>query len=225
MTSLPAALVAGAVTSLHCAGMCGPLSCALAGATAKGRREVLASTAFYHAGRAASYALLGGILGSAGRSAAVWFSVTPARVLPWAFAALFLLYGLGAERWVPSSPRLSAFLLRAKGHLAGKGAAASLAGLGLLSPLLPCGPLYLAFGVALFAGSFLQGAGLMLAFAAGTIPLYWLLQTQYFRLQARFSPNALRWARQGLALAACVLLAWRAAAGGSFEAPGCPMCH
>ena len=62
MTSLPAAFVAGAVTSIHCAGMCGPLSCALANATARGRREALASTALYHAARAASYALLGGAL-------------------------------------------------------------------------------------------------------------------------------------------------------------------
>ena len=82
--------------------------------------------------------------------------------------------------------------------------------LGLSTPFLPCGPLYAVFAVALFSGSFLNGAKLMAIFALGTMPLYWLLQSQYFRLQRRFSPGALQWTRQGLALASALLLVARA---------------
>ena len=82
--------------------------------------------------------------------------------------------------------------------------------LGLATPFLPCGPLYAVFAVALFAGSFLNGAQLMATFALGTMPLYWLLQSQYFRIQRRFSPGALQWTRQGLALVSALLLVARA---------------
>src|SRR5690606_13450757 len=55
-----AALVAGLVTSLHCAGMCGPLACLVAptrGAAAAGSAPT--ASVVYHVSRLAGYTLLG----------------------------------------------------------------------------------------------------------------------------------------------------------------------
>jgi uncharacterized protein len=82
--------------------------------------------------------------------------------------------------------------------------------LGGLTPLIPCGPLYLVFGVALFSGSFVGGATIMAIFGIGTWPLFWLLQSQLLRL--RFAPVATARIRRGAALVAAILVAWRAAA-------------
>jgi sulfite exporter TauE/SafE len=62
------------------------------------------------------------------------------------------------------------------------------AALGFATPLLPCGPLYFILAAALLAGSALRGAEFMLAFGLGTVPLLWLAQSQFHRLQARLSP-------------------------------------
>src|SRR5262249_34864082 len=82
--------------------------------------------------------------------------------------------------------------------------------LGWLTPLLPCGPLWLMLGAAAVTGSWWSGALHMAAFVAGTIPLPLVLQSQASRLQQRFSPVAVRWTQQSLALVSAGLLIWRA---------------
>jgi hypothetical protein len=66
--------------------------------------------------------------------------------------------------------------------------------LGLISPCLPCTPLYLIFGVCLLSGSPLSGARIALCFALGTIPLLWAAQSST-HLIAKFIPG--KW-RNGL---------------------------
>jgi sulfite exporter TauE/SafE len=193
-TTPAAALVAGLATGVHCAGMCGPLVCA-----------VRARPVGYHAMRVVAYALVGGILGALGGTVGGFFSGGFTRVLPWVFVAVLLVMGLGLERRIPKPQFMAALLLRLR---LGRW-------LGIVTPLLPCGPLYLMFGVAVFAGSFASGALLMACFAAGTIPVFGLLQAGVFGLQGRFSPKALRWSQQGLALVAAVLMALRGLPGGS----------
>lgn len=226
ITTPLAALTAGLVTSLHCTGMCGPLTCALFGANAKSQRETHFAGGVYHFFRLVSYSLIGGALASVGRSTArMLFASSPGRILPWAFVLLFLAMAFGLERYVPKSRFLSGLFFRLKINSMPKLQLGAI--LGLLTPFLPCGPLYAVFAVSIFADSFLSGAQLMGAFALGTMPLYWLLQTQYFRLQHRLSPNTLRWARQGLALVSALLIATRAIsnAGAGLTKTTCPFCH
>ncbi len=211
-----AAFVAGLVTSVHCAGMCGPLTCAAFGQCGSVRPPLA-----YHAARTAAYALAGGLLASVGGGAAALFAGSPTRWLPWAFAVLFLLVAFGLEKRIPAPAFLSRLLLRWRLKAAGGGGAALL---GVLTPFLPCGPLYLALGVALLAGSFANGAMLMGAFAIGTIPLLFVAQTQFHRIP--LSPRNLQRLRRGLAFASAMLLLWRGWAGGSgLETGGCPLCH
>lgn len=184
-----AALVAGLVTSVHCVAMCGPLACA-----------VRAKPLEYHASRFVAYSLAGAMCGAVGQSVALLLKGSVAHIAPWALAAVLLLVGLGLEKRLPQPQWIARLMLRVRLNRS----------LGWLTPLLPCGPLWLMFGVAVVAGSWWRGAGLMAAFAAGTIPLYLLAQMQAVRLQGSLSPNALRWTQQSLALISAALLVWRA---------------
>ena len=49
--------------------------------------------------------------------------------------------------------------------------------LGIISPCLPCTPLYLIFGVSLLSVSALTGAKIALCFSLGTVPLLWAAQS------------------------------------------------
>lgn len=204
LTTPLALFTAGLVTSVHCSGMCGPLTCAILP-----QKKSPLMLAAYHTSRAASYVVIGGILGAVGKSAAAIFTSSPAQFLPWVLIVLFVVLGLGLEKRIPVPRRLSALIFKFR---FGSGTMRPAALLGLATPFLPCAPLYLVFGVALFSGSFFAGGKMMACFVAGTMPLYWLLQSQYFRLQKNLPPAALQWTRQGLAWVSVVLLTWRAVA-------------
>lgn len=185
-----AALVAGLATSLHCTAMCGPLACAL-------RVRPIE----YHASRFASYLAAGALCGAAGSSIAALLQGSTARLVPWTFAVVLLVLGLGLEKRLPQPRFLAGFLLRARLNRS----------LGWLTPLLPCGPLWLMLGAAALTGSWWSGALHMAAFALGTIPLPLLIQMQASRFARAIPPLAARRAQQALALVSAALLAWRAA--------------
>lgn len=185
-----AAFVAGLVTSLHCAGMCGPLACAMR-----------VQPANYHASRLISYTVTGALLGAIGQSARAVLDSNFARFVPWTLAIILVLVAFGLDKRIPQPRFISRLLLRVK--LSGS--------LGWLTPLLPCGPLWLMFGVAVLTGSWWQGSMLLASFAAGTIPLFWILQSQFLRLQQGGTAILLR-TQQGVALLGAGLLVWRSLA-------------
>ena len=185
-----AALVAGLATSVHCTVMCGPLVCAL-------RVRPIE----YHASRFTSYVLAGALCGGVGQAVAAFLQSSTARIVPWAFAAVLIVLGLGLEKKIPQPRFMASILLRARLNRS----------LGWLTPLLPCGPLWLMLAAASVTGSWSSGALHMACFAAGTIPLPLLLQTQAAHWQHRLSPQAARWTQQSLAFVSAGVLVWRAA--------------
>jgi sulfite exporter TauE/SafE len=203
-----AALIAGLATSLHCAGMCGPIACGL-GTLAKSEGERLAAASLYHASRLVSYAVVGAVCGALGRQPLEWFFDSPAVVLPWVLVAVLVMMALGLDRKVPRPAVLSWWMTKLRLRIGRFHACGASAAMGLLTPFLPCGPLYLVFGAALLAGSAAKGAEFSLAFGLGTVPLLWLAQHQFHRIRARLSPAAMTQLRRGLALTAALLLAWR----------------
>lgn len=221
------ALTAGLVTSLHCVGMCGPLACAVCPQKEKtGNRAWLALPA-YHGGRIISYSLLGALLGTLGQSLSAVLPTQLPVFLPWAFIGLFLLIVLGLEKdWkMPEWNWLNRLRALLPSPSQGPGAAL-LVGLG--TPLLPCGPLYLVFGLALLSGNWLSGMAMMAAFGIGTIPLLLGLQAGMIRWQGKISPLTLRRVQRSLALIALGFMIWRVMAGDSLtfgETSTCPMCH
>ena len=203
-----AALIAGLATSLHCAGMCGPIACGL-GTLAKSEGERLTAASLYHGGRLFSYGLIGMLCGALGQQPLKWFFDSPAVLLPWAMVILLLLMGLGLDKKIPRPAILNKLTFRARLSAGKMPAYGSAATMGLLTPLLPCGPLYLIFGAALLSGSAAKGAEFMLAFGLGTVPLLWLIQHQFHRIRLKLTPLTISRLRRGLVLSMAILLAWR----------------
>jgi sulfite exporter TauE/SafE len=203
-----AAFLAGLVTSLHCAGMCGPLACAVI-PVRREQGEAMAAACSYHFGRLAAYGALGAVAGGMGAVPLRWVSGGVLRWLPWLGVVFFVGLALRWDRFWPKPRLLSVAFGAFTRRLRRFPAVLAPAALGLATPLLPCGPLYFLVALALLAGSAAGGAELMLAFGLGTVPLLWLAQTQFGRLQAHLSPQSIRRLRVGLSLAAAVVAAWR----------------
>lgn len=203
-----AAFGAGALVSLHCVGMCGPLSCALIGQ--KKGVSALPSHGIYHFGRLISYTLLGALAGALGSRIVSWVGENPARFAPWAMAAFFVALAFNLDglftKWQARSGVGRGIVQRAyrlSGHSRGFC-------LGLLTPLIPCGPLYLMLWATTMSGSAGHGMLVMACFAAGTAPLMFLAQGGWAWLSLRMDARKLAYLRRGVALVAVGLLCMRA---------------
>jgi sulfite exporter TauE/SafE len=182
----------------HCAGMCGPFVLSQVGARLEGlpagrmrewHRISGALLLPYHAGRATTYATLGGAAaGFAGRFGALsgvrWLSAAllTAAALVLLSAAVGRLWGGGGFRvgrwgarsgaaggwWSDGVARLARPLFGPPGGPGPVGWRGYLLGLAL--GLLPCGLVYGALAVAAATADPLAGAAGMLAFSAGTVP-------------------------------------------------------
>lgn len=206
--TLAGALVAGLATSLHCAGMCGPLACG-AGALARSESERLAAASVYHAGRLAAYTTIGALCGAVGREPLGWFFRSPAVLLPWALVGALLLLATGLEKKIPRPAFVTRLTARMRFKAQRMPALAGAWLTGLLTPFLPCGPLYAVFLAVLASGSAARGAEVALAFGVGTVPLLWAAQQGFHRLRRKLAPTTLAKVQRGLALVAALVLAWR----------------
>jgi hypothetical protein len=172
----------------HCIGMCGPIVVGFSLSLKK--KSVLVPQLLYHLGRVITYAILGGVVATAGSLTMVTAKIDTIQKGVMIFTgALIVLMGLTMTGWIPlgkifwdqSSP----------GGVISKGFAKLLKvqstlvyfPLGLLLGLLPCGPVYTALLGAARAGmdagsthqGLLTGMGLMAAFGFGTVPALFLV--------------------------------------------------
>lgn len=175
------ALLLGLTGSLHCVGMCAPLTFAFM------QGENFAQKLFfYQLGRILMYALLGMGVGFIGQ--ALFFS-------NWQSYAAFLLGGtlilsglfsfnldritnkISVLKWISKkiTPLIGKYLFNEKPY--------KLFFAGLLNGLLPCGLIYFALLGAVAAGTSLEGGIFMTGFGLGTLPL---LLTSLF-LSKKFS--------------------------------------
>jgi len=173
----------GLGTSLHCVSMCGPLVLTYA---VKGEEDgpwyrKLTPNVAYQAAKIVSYMLVGLLLGAIGG----FFNLDALRPYVYYVAGVFMIVlGLGmtgkvawAARLTPAPPRwlinrLST--MRRKSVADAKEGHSSLATpitFGLMTGLLPCGPLMAAQVAAAASGSAATGALGMAAFGLGTAPL------------------------------------------------------
>lgn len=185
MTTI-AAFSAGLATSLHCVGMCGPLACAVS-SKAKSRDHALLETFSYHFGRLISYTLIGSMAGLIGQQPLSYFFHSPAAILPWMMIPFLLVTAFPGLLKLPRLNFLARPYYKAKFWAQNKPAGVAGGLLGLISPCLPCTPLYLIFGVCLLSGSPVTGALLAFCFALGTVPLLWAAQSST-RLITRIIP-------------------------------------
>ena len=213
-----AALLAGLVTSLHCAGMCGPLACMLAPSQGD-RADPTTINSVYHVSRVGGYMMLGAVAGAIG---GVPLTRLPPAVLvglPWLLVLFFVMVALRLDHRLPRMVWLSRWSLRIQARLRGRSRVQVAATMGALTPLLPCGPLYFLVTLSAISGSAVRGAEFMLAFGLGTVPVLWLAQTQFGWVRRRLSPMVLARVQTGLALITALLLSWRLRATLGFNGP------
>jgi len=172
MLLLITALSLGFLGSFHCVGMCGPIALALPLDRSSTTRAV-GGALTYNTGRILTYALLGILLGLAGKSFVI---AGYQRTLSLAIGFLLLLFLIMPQQFKSSVPSLrifQGFVTRQKiaiGKLFQRSSLQSLFLIGLLNGLLPCGFVYLGLASALTTGEALKGAAFMAAFGAGTLP-------------------------------------------------------
>ncbi|MBC7266574.1 MAG: sulfite exporter TauE/SafE family protein [Coriobacteriia bacterium] len=167
----------GLVTSVHCVAMCGPLvlTYAVKGADEASGLARLTPHVLYHAARLTSYVVVGLLMGSIGDLLGLggirgWVTL--------AAGFAMVLLGLQMTGRFPAlsrlMPRTPAFVMRALKRLRGGSSRAGWAtpvAFGLVTGLMPCGPLISAQVAAAGTGSAAGGALAMLGFGLGTMPL------------------------------------------------------
>jgi sulfite exporter TauE/SafE len=145
-------------------------------------------------------------------------------VLPWLLVLAFAIVGMGLDVWLPKPAFLSSGLRRVQSAAFKLKSSLRAALLGFATPLLPCGPLYMMFALAMANGSASRGAEFAMAFGLGTLPLLWLAQTQLHWLGGRLQPATMRKLQRGLALVTAIILAWRLRDTLDFNSMDVPSC-
>ncbi|NPV92811.1 MAG: heavy metal transporter [Firmicutes bacterium] len=187
--------LAGLLTSLHCVAMCGGIVISQTTQTDGNEKSGIGGQLWpglqYNLGRVMSYTLIGGLAGALGST--ISFSGTARGAVAIVSGVLMFILGLnmlGIFRWTRRLP------IRLPGWLGVKLSRLSIGRrpfyIGLLNGLMPCGPLQAMQLYALGAGSFLAGAGSMLAFALGTVPLLFTFGALNSLLSARFTRGMLK---------------------------------
>ena len=166
------AFVMGAVGSLHCIGMCGPIALALPmGHRSSGSR--IFGGMVYNLGRITTYSLLGLLLGTVGD-----FLITPkvqstVSIVFGASILLYLLLPACLKKILSVNTPAQGFFLGLRkqlGKLLSSPSNTSHYSIGLLNGLLPCGMIYLALTTSFLTGSAINGSLFMAAFGTGTFP-------------------------------------------------------
>lgn len=208
------AFMVGLLTSLHCAGMCGPWLCA----------AMPKPSPSYHVARLISYTTLGIVCGALGSSPLQSMIKSPLMVLPWMLVAVLFGIALGWKPKVPKPMFMRKWHARwMLTHGRTKGAM-----LGFMTPLLPCGPLYLVLAACLVSGSAARGGEVAFAFTLGTIPLLWIAQASLGRLRMKLTPARMITLQRTLAAVAALMMIWRlrdTIGFGDVPEGACPMCH
>lgn len=208
-------LVAGFASGVHCAGMCGGFVGAFSAArTVRMRDEPRAAAPEWlrqlalSAGRIASYATAGAIVGALGGAVAWIAGALPVQTLLFVLAnAMLVLAGLyiaGAGGGLGRLEALGAPLWRllqpGAARLLGARTLHATFAAGMLWGWLPCGLVYGALAAAAFAGSPLRGAAAMLAFGLGTLPNLLVMGVAAARMRAWTGRRAVRLAAGALVL-------------------------
>jgi sulfite exporter TauE/SafE len=212
--------------------MCAPVACGLMGLKATPQQRQHAAV-LYHGGRVLSYTTLGIIAGAIGHWPLACITRSPVMVLPWILTCVLLFMALGFRLKLPKPFFLKKWSARTRLKLCRIPVRRGAFALGLATPLLPCGPLYLMTGIALASGSAAKGAEFMLAFSMGTIPLLWFAQHRFLVWRGQLGAVALDRVKRGICLVASLMLIMRIwpsdspapPAGDSPPAPACPFCE
>ena len=196
-----ALFLVGLLGGTHCVGMCGGIVGALSMGGARFQLHLA-----YNLGRILSYATAGAIVGALGQMSISLAGQWPLRNLFYLVANLMLialgLYLIGVQQILGIVESLGQSLWRRLQplgrHLLPVRTVGQAFPVGMLWGWLPCGLVYSALATALSSGSSWQGALLMLAFGAGTLPNLLLAGLLAARLRDYTQQPVVRWLAGGL---------------------------
>ena len=167
------AFIVGLFGSLHCIGMCGPITLALPGFQ-NNLSKVLISRVLYNLGRTITYALMGAVIGLAGEGISLvgaqqWVSIGSGVLL----IVIVLIPMSVSSRFQLLKPayHFTDWLKKKFGRLLRSNSVNSVFIIGILNGFLPCGLVYVALAGALTTGSLVDGTLYMAFFGLGTTPL------------------------------------------------------
>jgi sulfite exporter TauE/SafE len=173
------AFVLGALGSVHCVGMCGPIALSLP-VVNKGKNSKFILVLLYNTGRVVTYSFFGLLFGIIGRTFALfglqqWLSIT--------LGALIILFLLlpNTNKVFENTNLIVHFFYKVRSRLANlfkKRNYKSVFFIGLLNGLLPCGLVYMAVAGAVATASILNGSLFMAFFGFGTFPM--MLSVSFF---------------------------------------------
>ena len=174
MTALLTGLLFGAVGSVHCVGMCGPLVLTMGRSLRRpSRRAQLQHALTYHAGRVVTYVVLGSAAGLVGQTLSLWGL---GRALAITAGLLLLLAAVGSvvpqrlRGWGARPAALATRVCALAGHWSRLHSVAGPLLAGAANGLLPCGLVYSALLTAAATGTATSAVMLMAGFGLGTIP-------------------------------------------------------
>ena len=172
LPAMIAGFTLGAAGSLHCMGMCGPLSLSLPTYHLSKTKKFF-SLLVYQLGRIVTYSLIGLVFGFAGRTIYIsgyqqWFSIGMG-VLVLTLAVLYFI-----QKTTIHLSFLNRFYHSVQGMIvqvlkSSKGILGFLM-MGMANGLLPCGMVYIALAATLSVTQISQSVAFMAMFGAGTLP-------------------------------------------------------
>lgn len=188
--------IAGLLTSIHCAAMCGGINLSQsvshnADPVGGGRLARLKPSLLYNGGRVVSYTVIGGIVGALG--SVVSFSGTAKGIVAVVTGSLMVIIGLNMLNVFPWLRKINLRMPRFFGNKIYNNS--GMYGpflVGLLNGLMPCGPLQSMQLYALGTGSFAAGALSMFMFSMGTVPLMFGLGALSSVLTGKFRHGLLK---------------------------------
>lgn len=176
-TGLVLLFVLGLLTSFHCVAMCGGILLSQTtvkenesdAGTINSKKAWFKPSLLYNAGRVVAYTFVGGVVGGIGMVISltgVWKGLIPL------IGGLFMvIMGINLLGIFPFLRRLNIRMPYFAAKKIKSKSGRSPLYIGLLTGLMPCGPLQIVQLYALSTGSVLQGAVSMLVFSLGTVPL------------------------------------------------------
>ena len=167
------AFIMGLIGSLHCMGMCGPISMLLPSDPAK-RNRYLIGRLIYNGGRIVTYTILGFLVGIIGEEIS---GFTSQKYLSIIIGVVILLVFIIPQKWISKLsllPHVNRFNNLVKSSLSiyyKKYSLLSQFTFGLLNGLLPCGMVYAALSGAFLMNHLWQSMLFMTLFGLGTLPM------------------------------------------------------
>lgn len=179
------ALLLGLAGSLHCAGMCSPLSYAITARSKKGFNSFL----FYHSGRILMYGLLGSIITVFGfllHLTSIQNLMSLLLGITLIIAGILGITGFRVPLITPLLERLTIQLKLRFSKLLAVRSGIAILGMGMINGLLPCGLTYLALTYTLVLQGPSDGFLFMILFGIGTLPVMMGIQPALTWIGTRF---------------------------------------